>query len=79
MKTTLAAGGAGRGGQALADDLGGLQRVGVELRVQQGVELLGLHAQDGLFLGRSCPRRPGRTAIFSAAAAVRLPLRVCSM
>ena len=46
-----AAGSARRGGQALADDLGGLQRGGVELRVQQGIELLRLHAHDGLFAG----------------------------
>ena len=32
-------------GQALANGLGGLEGGGIKLRVQQGVELLGLHAQ----------------------------------
>ena len=49
-KDHLAAGRAGRGGQALADDLGLLQGVGVKLGVEQRVELLRLHAKDGLLL-----------------------------
>ena len=44
----LAAGSARAGGQALADDLGGLQGGGVKLGMQQAVQLLGLHAQHGL-------------------------------
>ena len=47
----LAAGGARRGGQALADDGGGLQRGRVKLRMQQAVQLLGLHAQHGFLFG----------------------------
>ncbi len=46
----LAAGGARRSGQTLADDLGGLEGGGVELRMQQGVKLFWLHAQDSLAL-----------------------------
>ena len=46
----LAAGSAGGGSQALADDLGLLHGLGIELRVQQSVELLRLHAQHSLFL-----------------------------
>ena len=41
-----AAGGAGRGRQALAHHMGGLQGLGVKLRVQQRVELLGLYPHD---------------------------------
>ena len=47
----LAAGGAGGSCQALADNLGGLQGSGIELGMQQGVQLLGLNAQDSLLLG----------------------------
>ena len=47
----LAAGGTGRSCQTLADDLGCLQGSGVELGMQQGIQLLGLHAQDSLLLG----------------------------
>ena len=47
----LAAGRTGRSSQALAHDLSGLQGSGVELGMQQGVQLLGLHAQDSLLLG----------------------------
>ena len=46
-----AAGRSRRSSQALADGLSGLQRGGVELGMQQGVELLGLHAQHGFTLG----------------------------
>ena len=42
----LAAGGAGRSGQALADGLGGLQSLGVKLGMEQSVQLLGLHAEN---------------------------------
>ena len=45
-----AAGGAGRGGQALADDLGLLQGLGVKGGVEQGVQLLGINAAHGLLL-----------------------------
>ena len=46
-----AAGRSRRSGQALTNCLGSLQGSGIELRVQQGVELLGLNAQDsGLFI-----------------------------
>ena len=45
-----AAGSAGRGGKTGADDLGSLQRGGVELRVQQSVELFGLDTQDRFVL-----------------------------
>ena len=44
----LAAGRAGGGGQALADGVGFFERLGVKLRVQQRIELLGLDAQHGL-------------------------------
>ena len=47
----LTAGGARRGGQTRADDLGGLQSFGVEHRVQQAVQLFGFDAQNGLFFG----------------------------
>ncbi len=43
----LAAGSARGSGEALADDLGGLHLGGVKLGMQQGVELLGLDAQNG--------------------------------
>ncbi len=74
----LAHGGAGRGGQALGDDLA--LGAGLELRVEHGVEVLGADPQDG--------RRAGRlealvhvmsTAICRAARPVRLPTRVCSI
>ena len=46
-----AAGRSRRSGQALADCLGGLQSGSIKLRVQQGVQLLGLDAQNsGLFV-----------------------------
>ena len=47
----LTAGGAGGRGKTLADGVGALERLGVKLRVQQGIELLGLDAQHGLALG----------------------------
>ena len=47
----LAAGSAGGSRQALADDLGLLQRLSVKLGMQQAVQLLGLYAQHCLFLG----------------------------
>ena len=50
-KDDLAAGRTGRSCQTLADDLGGLQGSGVELGMQQGIQLLGLHAQDSFLLG----------------------------
>ena len=50
-KDDLAAGGTGRSCQALADDFGSLQGSGIELGMQQGIQLLGLHAQDSLLLG----------------------------
>ena len=46
-----AAGSARRGGQTHGDLLRLLQRDGVKLRVQQGVELLRLHLEDGLVGG----------------------------
>ena len=51
----------------------------VELRVQQLVELRGLHAQHRFASCRSGPRSTISTAMRNAAAAVRLPTRVCSM
>ena len=45
-----AAGGTGGGGQALANDLGLLQGLGVKGGVQQGVELLGIDAAHSLLL-----------------------------
>ena len=50
-KDDLAAGGAGRGGQTRADDLGLLERGRVERRVQEGIEALRVDHGDGLFLG----------------------------
>ena len=50
-KDHTAAGSAGRSGQALADDFGSLERLDVKLRMEQGIELLGLDAHDGLVLG----------------------------
>ena len=47
----LAAGRTGRSRQTLADDLSSLQGSCVELGMQQGIQLLGLHAQDSLLLG----------------------------
>ena len=47
----LAAGRTGRSCQTLADDLSSLQGSCVELGMQQGIQLLGLHAQDSLLLG----------------------------
>ena len=47
----LTAGSARGGGKAGADGLGGLQGLGIKHGVQQAVQLLGLHAQHGLFLG----------------------------
>ena len=46
-----AAGRSRRSSQALADSLGSLQGSGVKLGMQQGIELLGLNAQDSLTLG----------------------------
>ena len=43
-----AAGGARRGRQTVGDRLGGVQRRRVKLRVQQRVQLLGFHLQNGL-------------------------------
>ena len=49
-----AAGRSRRSGQALADSLGSLQGSSVKLRVQQGVQLLGLNAQNsGLFINNA--------------------------
>ena len=50
-KDDLAAGRTGRSCQTLADDLCSLQGSSVELGMQQGIQLLGLHAQDSLLLG----------------------------
>ena len=47
----LAAGRAGGRGKALADGVGFFERLGVKLRVQERIELLGLDAQHGLALG----------------------------
>ena len=47
----LAAGSAGRGGQSLAHGGGGLQGLGVELGVQQGVQIAGIDHGNGLLLG----------------------------
>ena len=47
----LAAGGAGGGGQSLAHRLGGLQGLGIELGMQQGVQVAGIDHGDGLLLG----------------------------
>ena len=50
-KDDLAAGRTGRSCQTLADDLCSLQSSSIELGMQQGIQLLGLHAQDSLLLG----------------------------
>ena len=47
----LAAGSAGGGGQGLAHRLGGLQRLGVELGVQQGIQVAGIDHGHRLLLG----------------------------
>ena len=47
----LAAGSAGGGGQCLAHRLGGLQRLGVELGMQQGIQVAGVDHGHGLLLG----------------------------
>ena len=47
----LAAGSAGRGGQSLAHRLGGLQGLGVELGMEQGVQVAGVDHGHGLLLG----------------------------
>lgn len=47
----LPAGGAGGCGKTLADGFCPLERLGVKLRVQERIELLGLDAQHGLALG----------------------------
>ncbi len=47
----LAAGSAGGGGQRLAHRLGGLQRLGVELGMQQGVQVTRVDHGHGLLLG----------------------------
>ena len=51
---------------------------GIDDRMQQLVELLAEHAQHGLALRRSALRPPSRVAMRTAAAAVRLPVRVWS-
>ena len=50
-KANLTASCTGRCGQALCDNLCFLQSLGFELRVEQGVELLGLNLEQSLFLG----------------------------
>ena len=46
----LAAGSAGGSSQALADNFGLLHGLGIELGMQQGIQLLGLYAENSLFL-----------------------------
>ena len=47
-----AGGSAGGRGQTAGDQGGGLQGTGIKVGVQQGVKLLGLHLQHGLFFGQ---------------------------
>ena len=79
----LAAGGAGGSAQTLAERRRGLEGLGVELRVEQGVEVARVDHQNGLlFIDHALVIMPSSTrshAILMAACAVRLPLRHCSM
>jgi hypothetical protein len=74
-----AACGAGRGGRPLPIDAGLFERFGSNCGCSSCRAACRLDAQHGLLLGRSAPRRPDRRRSCSAACAVRLPLRVCSM
>ena len=51
VEDDLAAGGAGRGGQRAGHGGGGLQGRGVELGMEQGVQLLGIHHEQGVVHG----------------------------
>ena len=76
----LAAGGAGGGGQSHEPMAGGLlQGGGVKLGVQQGVQSCLGSIMATAFFSSIMPSSTRSQAIFRAAAAVRLPLRVWSM
>ena len=77
VNADFAGGGARRGAKPDRDLL--LGRIGIERGMQQLVERRRLDAGDGDASCRSGLRRTMSTAAFSAASAVRLPERVCSM
>ncbi len=77
VKHDLAGGGARRGRQADADHLA--LGVRIDGRMQKLVERGGVDARDGLLLRDQLLRPPCRRRSCSAALAVRLPERVCSI
>ncbi len=79
VKTTWPAAAPGEAGEALGHDLGLGPGLGVEDRVQELVESLGLDLLQRLGLGVMMPSSTMSTAMLMAAMPVRLPLRVWSM
>ena len=77
MNTTLPEAAPGEAGRPRGEHV--VLALGIEHRVQQLVERGRLDAADRLVAADHALPRPCRTAIFSAAWAVRLPVRVCSI